>query len=99
MATRRVGVREAKAQLSALLRDVSNGVDIVITDHNRPVARLVAIEVNGDEDVAAQLERAERLGLIGPAPKGGPLPPPIVVEGQEPGWALRELLADRDAGP
>ena len=56
MATRRVGVREAKSQLSALLRDVANGADIVITDHNRPVARLVAIEVDADDgDIDAQL--------------------------------------------
>lgn len=94
MAPRRVGVREAKSQLSALLREVANGADIVITDHNRPVARLVAIEVDADE-----MERLERLGLVGPAPEGGELPPPIVVEGEAPGWALRQLLADRDAGP
>lgn len=96
MATRRVGVREAKANLSALLRDVSNGADIVITDHSRPVARLVAIEVDAD-DVDAQLERLERRGLLGPRPNGGKIPPPLDFDGEEDGWAQRLLREDRDA--
>ena len=38
---RRVGVLEAKTNLSALLDDVeATGEDIVITRHGRPVARL-----------------------------------------------------------
>jgi prevent-host-death family protein len=39
-----VGVHQAKTQLSALLRRVGEGEDVVITRGGRPVARLVAVE-------------------------------------------------------
>ena len=40
-ATRTVGAYEAKTTLSALLELVEDGHEIVITKHQRPVARLV----------------------------------------------------------
>lgn len=40
-----VGVRELKASLSAYLRRVSEGESVVVTDHGRPVARLVPPDV------------------------------------------------------
>ena len=36
-----VGIRELKAQLSKYVRSVRRGEEIVITDHGKPVARLV----------------------------------------------------------
>ncbi|MDR2930852.1 MAG: type II toxin-antitoxin system prevent-host-death family antitoxin [Propionibacteriaceae bacterium] len=39
-----VSTYEAKTQLSKLLDACASGVDVVITRHSRPVARLVAIE-------------------------------------------------------
>ena len=38
---RTAGVREARQNLSALLDEVKQGREIVITEHGRPVARLV----------------------------------------------------------
>lgn len=38
-----VSIYEAKANLSSLLQAVERGEDVVITNRNRPVARLVAI--------------------------------------------------------
>jgi prevent-host-death family protein len=38
---RTVGVREARQNLSALLDEVKKGREIVITEHGRPVAKLV----------------------------------------------------------
>ena len=38
----RVGVRELKARLSEYLGRAAHGEDIVVTDRNRPVVRLVA---------------------------------------------------------
>jgi prevent-host-death family protein len=38
---RAAGIREARQSLSALLEDVRNGHEIVITDRGKPVARLV----------------------------------------------------------
>ena len=40
-----VGVFDAKNQLSALLDDVENGAEVVITRRGKPVARLTAYEV------------------------------------------------------
>ena len=40
---RTAGVREARQALSSLLGDVRKGREVVITDHGRPVARLVPI--------------------------------------------------------
>lgn len=39
-----VSIHEAKAKLSALLKAVADGEEIVITNRNRPVAKLVPIE-------------------------------------------------------
>ena len=36
-----VGVRELKARLSEYLRDVKSGRTVIVTEHGRPVARLV----------------------------------------------------------
>ena len=38
---RTAGVREARQNLSALLDEVKQGREILITEHGRPVARLV----------------------------------------------------------
>jgi prevent-host-death family protein len=40
---RTAGVREARQNLSALLDEVKKGRDIVITEHGRPVAKLVPL--------------------------------------------------------
>ena len=39
-----VSIYEAKTRLSALLQAVGKGEEVVITNRNRPVARLVPIE-------------------------------------------------------
>lgn len=41
---REVSVYEAKTTLSALLQAVEQGEDVVITNRNRPVARIVPFE-------------------------------------------------------
>lgn len=41
---REVSIYEAKTRLSALLQLVAQGEEVVITNRNKPVARLVAIE-------------------------------------------------------
>ena len=40
---RTAGVREARQNLSALLDEVKKGREIVITEHGRPVAKLVPL--------------------------------------------------------
>lgn len=36
-----VGVRDLKARLSEYLRDVKRGATVVVTEHGRPIARIV----------------------------------------------------------
>ena len=42
--TETVSVRELRDHLSEYLRSVENGATVLVTSHNRPVARLVAAE-------------------------------------------------------
>ncbi len=48
-----VGVHEAKTNLSALLRRVANGEDIVITNGGLPAARLVSIAPVGQKRIGS----------------------------------------------
>lgn len=57
-----VGVRDLKASLSAYLRRVSEGESVVVTDHGRPVARLVPPDV---PERLSQLIREGRLNWTG----------------------------------
>jgi len=60
--TEQVGVRDLKASLSAYLRRVSAGESVVVTDHGRPVARLIPPDV---PEGLAQLIREGRLNWTG----------------------------------
>jgi len=43
MAERRIGIRELKSRLSECVREVKSGGTIVVTEHGRPVARMIAV--------------------------------------------------------
>lgn len=43
MAMRRVGIAELKDHLSQHLRAVEAGDEVVVTDHDRPIARIVPV--------------------------------------------------------
>lgn len=58
-----VGVAKLKASLSAYLAKVKAGQEIVVTEHGRPIARLVPV-VLVDVDGAAHLAHLERSGLL-----------------------------------
>ena len=55
-----VGVRELKARLSEYLRRVRTGETIVITDHGRPVGRIVP----AGEPLAARLQGMVEAGSL-----------------------------------
>lgn len=78
-----LGVFEAKNKLSALLDQVEQGAEIVITRHGRPVARLVPHAAQRDQaqtDAAMERIRARAKQL-------------------KPGvWKWAKLKKDRDAG-
>ena len=43
---RTINISQAKTHLSRLVEEAANGEEIVIAKHNRPVARLVALEAS-----------------------------------------------------
>ena len=64
MAARHVGIRELKATLSECVREVRAGRSIVITEHGKPVARLVP-------EASSIRERVEALRGAGAAAWSG----------------------------
>ena len=91
-------ISNAKNNLSSLIREVTEGNSIVITDRGRPVARLEPVVNMGDTD-----ERVRALvedGLIA-LPRRAPdasvldLPMPVVVAGPS---AVDYLLEEREGG-
>lgn len=60
MSTQTIGLFEAKTHLSEVVARVEAGEEIVITRHNRPVARLVPI-ISGEHDPVARRHAIEAL--------------------------------------
>lgn len=88
VATQRVevGVRDLKNNLSRHLASVKDGAEITVTEHGRPVARLIAIDASTDR--LAQLIEA---GVVRPArSKIRKLPQPIQASG-----SVSDLVADQ----
>ena len=68
-----VGVRDLRNNLSGYLDQVKDGAEVIVTEHGRPVARLVPLEGEG------VLDRLIREGKVRPArrPKRKLAPPRI----------------------
>lgn len=92
----RIGIREAKAQLSKLLRDVRRGEEWIITERGRPIAKLSSAGPDAETD-EEWLARLEREGLLERPPRGARMPEPLDMEPSD--IAQRILREDRDAGP
>lgn len=96
MRIRTTGVREAKAHLSRLLRDVRRGHEWIITERGTPVARLVPIE-KAALSLEERIRRLVEEGILLPPPSDArPLPPPLPIKQ---GVVLAWLREDRDARP
>lgn len=94
MRIRSAGIREVKARLSELLRDVKRGKAWVITDRGIPVAKLVPVAESG-RSLAERVRRLEEMGTLEPAPRDvRSVPPPLALES---GLAQRWLREDRGA--
>ncbi|MFQ6070902.1 MAG: type II toxin-antitoxin system Phd/YefM family antitoxin [Candidatus Aminicenantales bacterium] len=73
----KIGIREAKINLSKLLKDVQKGREIIITNHDRPVARIVPLD-HKSLSLHERIEALERQGFIEPRKtKKKPLPSPL----------------------
>ncbi len=57
------GIAELKARLSAYLKKVRAGEEVLITDRGYPIARLAPVTVRG-ADVPSHLLEMERQGLV-----------------------------------
>ncbi len=93
-----VGVAELKAALSSYLARVREGETVTVTDHGRPVARLVPIPPS-EESADERLQALERRGLLRRAEQ--PLGEDFwdLPRARDPGGrALAALLADRAEG-
>ncbi len=75
-----VGVREAKINLSKLLKRVQSGREIILTDRGRPVGKIVPIELES-LPLHTRIKRLEEQGVIEPGPKNGhkKIPPPMPI--------------------
>jgi prevent-host-death family protein len=63
-----VGVRELKTHLSEYLREVQKGKTVVITDHGKPVGRLIPAALPREDRVEA-LRRAGVITWSGQKPQ------------------------------
>ena len=86
-----VGIREAKINLSRLLRRVRHGAEIVITDRGRPVGRIVPVR-EGAVDLDALVSDLEARGVLAENRGEGRLNPPLPMRG---GLAQKLLQEDR----
>jgi prevent-host-death family protein len=70
-----VGLFEAKTRLSELVARAESGGEVVITRHNRPVAKIVAYEAGTAVDLQRRLDAVKRLQALGAAiaARGGPV--------------------------
>jgi len=60
MAELKVGVRELKSRLSEYLRRVKQGETLIITEHGKPVGRLIP----QGQSLVERLEELQQAGLI-----------------------------------
>ncbi len=90
-------ISQAKNQRRALIDQVRQGESIVITDHDRPVAKLVPAQAEKGEEAAGALAQLERKGIIrrgnGTTHR---LTPPLKARGGA--SALAALIEDRELG-
>jgi len=94
MKAERVGVREAKANLSRILKRVREGQEIILTDRGRPVGKIVPMPEES-LSLAERIRQLEDEGLVERTP------PHVRKRLSEPlsvvrGLAQRFLQEDRD---
>lgn len=96
--TRRCGIREAKTNLSSLVKELRTGREIVITDRGRPVAKLVPVEAD-ELSLDEWLVDLERRGWIEPgaSEKAQARTIPEPIRGVPIGRAHAILREDRDS--
>ncbi|MBW1778312.1 MAG: type II toxin-antitoxin system prevent-host-death family antitoxin [Deltaproteobacteria bacterium] len=83
MILRQVGIREAKIQLSKLMKWVKNGQEIILTDRGRPVGKIVPMDKEALPlaDRIRQLEeQGDLVPIEGKSKRSLPVPIPVSNE-------------------
>lgn len=90
-----IGIREAKINLSKLLKNVQKGGEIIITDRGQPVGKIVPITQNS-LSLTERINGLERQGWIESqkANEQRPLPPPLPLPDE---LAQKYLQEDRNS--
>lgn len=90
-----IGIRDAKINLSKLLKEVQKGAEVIITDRDKPVGRIVPVSTE-PLSLAKRIESLVREGLIQLAKKKKikRLPPPLPL----PGELARKMLEEDRSG-
>jgi prevent-host-death family protein len=98
---KKASISETKNSLSRLLERVKRGETILITDRDRPVARLEPVGAALAAEREGRLDRLQRAGLLRLG-RGGPveriLSQPAPRPNRKGASALAALLEERDAG-
>ncbi len=89
-----VGVREAKINLSKLLKMVTQVQEVIITDRGKPVGKIVPVPKD-HFSLAERIKKMEEQGLLGPVRKGRAMRLPPQFPARE-GVAQEFLREDRD---
>jgi prevent-host-death family protein len=89
-------ISATKNQLSALIEQVRHGETILITDHDRPVARLIPIAPENGQSSSDELALLERKGILrrGHGVACHLAPPPAPTQHAS---ALQALLEERES--
>ena len=77
-----IGLFEAKTHLSELVAQAEQGREIVITRHNKPVAKIVPFKAEAPVDMTRRREAIARLQKLGAAvaARGGPVTSDEIAE-------------------
>jgi prevent-host-death family protein len=75
-----IGVREAKINLSKLLKRIKQGGEVILTERGTPVGKIVPMP-RESLSLADRLKKMEEQGLLEPQGKGArrKVPPPLPV--------------------
>ncbi|MBI3400387.1 MAG: type II toxin-antitoxin system prevent-host-death family antitoxin [Acidobacteria bacterium] len=91
----RLGLREANQRFSKAIRAVRAGEEVVLTERGRPIA--VIKPFTRKDAPAAALQAMVEAGLVTPATRGGPMPPPRWRPVKVTGRSLSQsIIDDRD---
>lgn len=91
----KINIRKAKVILSRLIRSAERGDEIIITNRDKPVARIIAI--TGDSlSLADRIRELELAGAIEPGRTGrsNKIPPPLPLPDE---LARKYLEEDRNS--